>query len=292
MRHIENIPVIGYHPDMTMKERHIFFKFGLCIAVLAIMVIAAASVVIFPVKPPVYPEVIQAAAQRPAGLIAGFLKPSAKGVFASILLSAVYALTAIIFIYRFFEKTQSPEILFFGFFAVSFAFEACRVAVPFIRADELPGIYLAIAGRMLLFGRCLGVFSLFMASIHASGFNAQGQKYAVIILISVSIVFAAEAPIDGFSWNTALSMINGYQGLFKAVETSIAVITLIGFLISTLTRGSSAYFFICAGVLLVFIGRNFLLNADTWVASALGALFLGAGTWLICTKLHSVYLWL
>ncbi|MDR1073272.1 MAG: hypothetical protein LBL45_06315, partial [Treponema sp.] len=64
------------------------------------------------------------------------------------------------------------------------------------------------------------------------------------------------------------------------------------FLISTLTRGSDAYLFVSLGVLLALAGRGFLLNADTWVAPILGALFLGTGAWLVCTRLHSVYLWL
>jgi hypothetical protein len=269
-----------------------FFKIGLCITVLAIAAIAALSVVVFRVNPPVYPAIIEEAVQRPGGLITGILEPSAYGAFVSILISVVYAFAAGICIYRFFEKTQSPEILYIAFFVMSFAFEACRVMIPFIKVNEFPAIYLIITGRIALFGRYLGILSLFTASIYASGFNIQEQKYTILILISVSIVFAIEAPIDGFSWNTALNVIKGYAALFNAVEISIAVITLIGFLISVLMRGSNTYLFISAGVLLVFLGRGFLLNADTWVAPILGALFLAAGTWLVCTRLHSVYLWL
>ncbi|MDR0707687.1 MAG: hypothetical protein LBF60_07420 [Treponema sp.] len=277
---------------MTLKERNAFFKIGLCVAVLALTAVAASSAVMFRVDPPTYPAVVEGAVQRPSGLIQNLSRPSAYGVFASIIISAVYALAAIIHIYRFFEKTESPEILYFGFFVLSFSFEACRVMIPFANVKELSSIYIGAAGRMLFFGRHLGVFSLLAASVYATGFNAQEQKYTIIILVSVSVIFAVEAPIDGFSWNTALNVTNGYSKLFKPIEMSVAAITLTSFLISALTRGSAMYLFISAGVLLAFIGRSFLLNADTWVAPILGTLFLGTGTWLVSARLHSVYLWL
>jgi hypothetical protein len=286
------MPVIGYYQGMTLKERNMFFKIGLCIATAAITVIAASSAVVFRVNPQAYPAVLEEALQRPEYLITGILEASAYGAFAAALISVGYSFAAGICIYRFFEKTPSPEILYIAFFVMSFAFEACRVMIPFIKVNEFPVIYLVITGRIALFGRYLGIFSLLAASIFASGFNIQEQKYTIIILVSASIIFAIQAPIDGFSWNTALNVTMGYSALFNAVEMSIAAITLIGFLISTLMRGSNAYLFISAGVLLVFLGRNFLFNADTPVASILGALFLVAGTWLMCTRLHGVYLWL
>lgn len=275
-----------------MKERNAFFRTGACAAVLALTAVTASSAGIFRVNPPAYQVAVEDAVQRAPSPISHILRPSARGVFASIIISALYALAAIIYIYRFFEKTQSPEILYFSFFVSSFAFEACRVMIPFAHVNELAGIYVVIAGKTLFFGRYFGVLSLLVAGVYASGFNAQIQKYTIIILISVSVIFAAEAPIDGFSWDAALNVTNGYAKLFKTVEMSVAVITLTSFLISTLTRGSNAYFFISAGVLLALVGRGFLLNADTWIAPILGALFLGTGTWLVCTKLHSVYLWL
>jgi hypothetical protein len=291
------MPAIGYYQDMTLKERNAFFKIAVCTAVLALTAVAASSAVIFRGKPPepsvsAYPAVVESAVQRPSGLIPNILRPSAYGAFASIIISALYALATLVYIYRFFEKTQSPEILYFGFFVLSFAFEACRVMIPFANVNELSSVYIAIAGRALFFGRCLGVFSLFAAGVYASGFNAQIQKYTIIILVSVSVVFAVEAPIDGFSWDTALNVINGYSKLFKPIEMSVAAITLTSFLISALTRGSDMYLFISAGILLALIGRSFLLNADTWAAPILGALFLGTGTWLVSARLHSVYLWL
>ncbi|MDR1072359.1 MAG: hypothetical protein LBL45_01610, partial [Treponema sp.] len=224
------MPAIGYYQYMTLKERNAFFKIGVCAAVLALAAVAASSRVICRANPPAYQVAVEDAVQRAPGPILHVLRPSAHGVFASIIMSALYALAAIIYIYRFFEKTQSPEILYFGFFVSSLAFEACRVMIPLANVNELASVYVVIAGKTLLFGRYFGVFSLFAAGVYASGFNAQIQKYTIIILISVSVIFAVEAPIDGFSWDAALNVTNGYSKLFKTVEMSVAAITLTSFL--------------------------------------------------------------
>ena len=58
------------------------------------------------------------------------------------------------------------------------------------------------------------------------------------------------------------------------------------------SRSSREFMLIGVGVILAFLGRDLLLNADTWEALPAGLLFLVTGTWLICTRLHKVYLWL
>jgi hypothetical protein len=87
-------------------------------------------------------------------------------------------------------------------------------------------------------------------------------------------------------------MINGYVSLFRLIEIVTFLITTISFFIAVWSRGSFEFVYIGIGSALVFLGRNILLNADIWAGLPTGLLFLTAGTWLICTKLHKVYLWL
>ncbi|MDR0643633.1 MAG: hypothetical protein LBG05_01780 [Treponema sp.] len=276
---------------MTLRERNLFFKAGIAIAALAIVGLAAASAVVFHIRPGVFSSLIDKASGRGGVIGAYFGHIWDYAAFASMIGSVCYALFALIFIYRFFEKTKAPEILFFVFFVISFAFEACRIIIPLKEANELPSIYLIMSGRILFFGRYFGLFSLFMSSIYASGFNVQQQKNNILILLAVSFVFALEMPIDGFSWTSSLSMANGYPRLFGMAELGIILITLTTFFIAALSRGSKDYIFVGLGAVAVFIGRGFLVNADTWFTPCAGLLLLSFGTWLICIRLHSVYLW-
>ena len=221
---------------MTLRERNVCFKIGIVAASVIIVLLAVASFIIFRINPPIYPEILLEAHQRALGLINGFFSPSPYAAFASILLSSVYALVSIAFIYYFFEKTQAPEILFIAFFALSFAFEAGRIMIPLKKAYDLPSVYLIMSDRAMLFGRYFGIFSLFAASLYASGLDIQKQKNNILILTAFSLVLSLGIPIDGFSWNTNLIMTSGYPHLFNMVELSIALITLTSFLISALSR--------------------------------------------------------
>jgi hypothetical protein len=231
-------------------------------------------------------------ASERGGVIGSYFGPVWDyAAFVSMTVSTVYALTALIFIYRFFEKTKAPEILFFAFFVMSFAFEACRIMIPLKEVNELPSVYLIMSGRLLFFGRYFGLFSLFMASVYAAGFNVQQQKNNILALTALSFVFALDIPLDGFSWNSSLSIANGYPRLFGMAELGFTLVTLTTFFVAALTRGSKDYIFVGLGALAVLIGREVLVNADTWVAPFASLLLLSLGTWFICTRLHSVYLW-
>jgi hypothetical protein len=280
-----------YAGYMTLSSRNYFFRTGIGISLLALVIILSVSFIIFPV----YPEV-GASALRTAGLFQGlvgrFFQPIPYVSLVTMFTAVIYSLITMILIYYFFEKTQSPEILFFGFFVSSFAFEAFRIMVPFSAVNELPSIYLVIGTRVLLFGRYFGIFSLFAASVYAAGLGEQKQGNIVFIIAVAAMMIALGVPVDGLAWDSSLVMISAYSSMFKLVEAGIILITMSSFFISAYSRGSREYIFIGIGSLLVFWGRSVLLSADTWATPLPGLALLAAGTWVICAQLHRVYLWL
>jgi hypothetical protein len=276
---------------MTLSERNLYFKIGILLSVAALALVIVTAYMILPVYP-----ALTAAGQRASGLaqslLSRFLEPAPYVPFVTILASVIYSLVTVALIYYFFEKTQSPEILFVVFFILSFTFEAARVMVPIRMQFELPNVFLVMAWRVLLFGRYFGVFSLFAASVYAAGLQLLKQGYFIFIIAIATLVIALGVPIDGLSWESNLGMINGYSSMFRLVEAGIAVITMISFFIAAYSRGAREYIFIGIGSLLVYVGRNLLLTADTWVTPFPGLVILGLGTWFIASYLHRVYLWL
>jgi hypothetical protein len=277
---------------MTLSTRNIIFKLGISLALLCLVGLVVSAFIIVPV----YPEVAAAAVRRSSGivqaLVARFL-PSAPYVpFATPLLAVVYALIAIILIYYFFEKTPSPEILFFALFVLSFVLEGSRIMAPLRQVYDLPSLFLVISSRVLLFSRYFGLFSLFAASVYAAGLGEQKQGNIIFIIALAALVISLGVPVDGLSWDSSLAMISGYASMFKLVESGIVIITMISFFIAAYGRGTREYIFIGTGALLVCWGRNLLFNSDTWVTPLPAMGLLVAGTWLICVQLHRVYLWL
>ncbi|GHV76354.1 hypothetical protein AGMMS49942_11750 [Spirochaetia bacterium] len=279
-----------YADPMTISVRNIYFRVGISLSVLTLVTALSLSFIVFSVYPQVGAAAIQSADLFQSLISRTFASPYIS--FVTMLSSVLYAFITMILIYYFFEKTQSPEILFFALFAASFAFEALRVMVPLAAVDNLPSVYLVMSSRVLLIARYFGVFSLFAASVYAAGLGEQKQGNIVFIIAIAAMIIALGVPIDGLAWDSSLMMVSGYTDMLKMVEVVIGLITALSFFISAHSRGSNEYIFIGIGSLLAFLGRSVLLTADTWITPLPGLALLAAGTWIICVQLHRVYLWL
>lgn len=283
---------VFYGYTMTLAERNTLFRGGILITSVALIGVGIISFVIMPI----YPAVLAQTVKRSAGIFqilgAYFVQPSPYGPVVSIICAMVYACITLVVIYRYFEKTHSPEILYIVLFVLSFALEGSRIMVPLKLTYELPSVYLIMASRVLLFGRYLGIFSLFAASVYAAGLEIQKQSTTILLIIFSTLAITRGVPIDGLSWDSSFCMISGYPAMFRIVEGGMVLITMVSFFISAYSRGTKEYIFIGIGSLLAMVGRNILLGSDTWISPFPGLAILCIGTWFICMYLHRVYLWL
>ena len=277
---------------MTLSARNNFLKGEIILAALCLCLVAAGGFITFPA----YPEAATSAALRSRGIIQALIKdtvsPSAYVPFFTILGAVAYSFISIIFINHFFEKTQSPEIVFFSLFAISLSFEFVRVLIPLKRIFPFPAMYLITGARILFFSRFFGLFSLFAASVYAAGLDVQKQQNAFFIVILAPLIISLNVPIDSLVWDSSFEMLIGYHTMFAIVETGIMAITLVTFLISAYLRGSRTFIYIGIGTFLIFAGRNILLNSDTWITPIPGLLCMAVSTWFVCSCLHKEYLWL
>ena len=277
---------------MTLSARSAVFKGGMVFSLLCLLICIAASIKVIPVYPAMEPEI----AVRSGGLFhllfERSLNPSLLAVHCCVAVSVLYSFLSIIFIYFYFEKTQSPEILFVAFFAVSFSPEMLRLILPLGRVYEIPMLYLLVVSRVILFCRCFGIFSLFTTGIYAVDFGTQRQRNAVLFIVVISLIIALGIPVDSHTWDSGLNMVNGYISMFRLIEVGAFFITTVGFFIAAWSRQLREFAFIGTGTALLFLGRIVLLTADTWAGPFTGLVFLVSGTWLVCANLHKAYLWL
>jgi hypothetical protein len=277
---------------MTLSARNNIFRLGIVLSFLCLLICLFASLKAMAVYAPMEQEI----ARRSGGLfqiLAGkWFATNLLAVHWCVAGLVLYSFLSIILIYFFFEKTQSPEILFVVFFAASFAPEALRLLLPLSRVYEIPSLYLLMASRVTLFGRYFGIFSLFTASIYAVGFKAQKQRNVVLIIAVITLIITLGVPIDTETWDSGLNMIRGYVSMFRLIEVGAFLIITLSFFIAAWLYSSREFVFIGMGSVLAIMGRHILLNADTWAALPIGLSLLTVGTWLICTKLHKIYLWL
>ena len=277
---------------MTLSARNAVFKGGMVFSFLCLLVCIAVSKTVIPVYPSMEPEITHRTMGVFNIIFERFMNARLLAVHCNISVSVLLSFLSVVFIYFSFEKTQSPEILFVAFFAVSFSPEILRLILPLSRVYEIPSLYLLIASRIILFFRCFGIFSLFTASIYAVGFEVQKQRNSVIIITVTAMVIAIGVPVDTHAWNSGLNMISGYTSMFRLIEAGIFLLTTAGFFIAAWLHKSSRFALIGAGSVLVFIGRNIILTSDTWAGPLAAAVCLVIGIRLICKKLHKIYLWL
>jgi len=218
--------------------------------------------------------------------------PSLLAAHFTALAPALYSLLALAFVYSFFEKTQSPEILFVAFFAASLAPEVLRLAIPLGEVRDIPSLYLAASSRAIIFSRYFGIFSMFAASVHAAGYKSQQNRGAILMIAAVALFIALGVPVDTHARDTSLAVLSGYASMFRLVEIGVFLMTAVSFLVAARTRGSRRFLVIAMGATLAMAGRDALIRGDTWIALAVGLPMLCAGTWLVCKRLHGIYLWL
>ena len=277
-----------YAEYMTLAARNTFLKGGMIFALLFLLFFIVLSVAVVPV----YPSMEQDISVRTRGIFNQVLNPRLLSVHTVIAVSILYSLITIIFIYFSFEKTQSLEILFVAFFALSFSAETLRLILPLGRVYEIPSLYILLSSRVILFFRCFGLFSLFAASVYATGFTTQRQRSVIMIITVAALVIAIGVPIDTYRWNSALNMISGYSSMFGIVEIGLFIMISASFFVAAWSRGAREFVFIGAGSVLVLVGRIMLQISDTWIGPLLAAACLAFGTRLICKKLHKFYMWL
>jgi hypothetical protein len=289
---LNNGHFFDYALCMTLSDRNIIFKAGIILSFLCLVICIAASIKTIPVYALMETEITLRSEGMLQAFMGKFFDAKLLAVHCGILVFVLYSFITMILIYQFFEKTKSPEILFVVLFAASFSIEVLRLIIPLGWVYDFPSLYSLTASRVILFGRFFGVFSLFTASIYGAGYEMQKQRYVIIIITVTSLLIAMGIPIDTQTWDSGFNMVIGYTNMFRLIDAGTFLITAISFFIAAWSRGPRGYIFIGAGSVLVFLGRNILLNADTWAGLPIGLPFLAAGTWLICTNLHRIYLWL
>jgi hypothetical protein len=204
----------------------------------------------------------------------------------------VYSIITLALILKYFEMTRCPEILFFACFAMSFTFEALRMMIPMREVFYLPIVYGEFAGRVLLCGRFFGLLALFVGSIYAAGLKTKKEGTGLFPVAIVAVFFALNSNVNSQAWDSGLNLLQGNTLVFFLMAAALAFFTLADFLIAAQTKASSHFVFIAAGTAMCYAGRLLLLYSDNLVLFIPGICLLGFGTWIFCSRLHSVYLWM
>jgi hypothetical protein len=271
---------------MTLTARNRYLLTGAIFSLVVLMVLVIFARQSFNLLP----GVVEQTPKRPQGF-APF--PPSPLVPLAVMMSAVaFAFVVEILIFHSFEKTQTPEMLFFSLFVVSLVFVSGRLVLLLQMGLGLPAGMSALGARAEIFGRFFGMFSIFVSGIYAANFTMQRQGTVLFAITILALLIALRVPVDSLSWQTDLSLESGYTLMFSVIELVLTALTVASFLVAAHTRGNREFFQAAVGVLLVCAGKVLLVNTDTWLILAPALMLLGVGAWLFCRALRQVYLWM
>jgi len=281
---------------MTLSERNIFFRTAIAFCAVSALLTFAVSYLIAPLYNSIWANQTLLNARNKGEFVRFFIgrlfEPDYLAVHASIAALAVFSLVVLILILLFFEQTSTPEILYISLFLFSFTFEIIRLLLPLQLIYSIPSFYILVMLRVMLFARYFGIFSIAAASLCAAGLEVQMTRNMILIITAAVLIIVLGVPIDTQNWDTGFNVIFGFKTIFSVIEAASFFTAVVSFIIASNVRGSGEYIYIGVGVMFAFIGRYFLLYFNNWAGPIPGIISLSYGTWLACSKLHRIYLWM
>ncbi|MGL4981945.1 MAG: hypothetical protein ACRC4W_03655 [Treponemataceae bacterium] len=220
-----------------------------------------------------------------------FLRPNFYAVIFCTLFLALYAPITLLIIFRTYEKTQAPEIIFFAGFLFSCSLEILRLIIPFTPEYTQSIALHLIIGRVIYFSRFFACLSFLFAAIFAQSSETQETDKNIIFIATVAIIVAALTPINTTVVYSALFIQYGFIIEVMAIKILFNAITAFSFFIIAYKENIAEYKHIAIGSIIISTGYAILCVNDNIFFGIFGCLALAFGTHLYLNNLHKYYLW-
>lgn len=250
-------------------------------AVFALGLLVRKDLVIFLIERGVY-RIHDFAGLRIPSQVLSLLSPLAAGAF-SIVMGG--------FILKTFRKTESSEIFFFAFWLCSLSFESLRLLHAFLALSGARDSILAFIDKCYMGTKFLGVVSIFVSGLYASGMRSERQFTILSLAITISVAMAMSLPVNTGIWGRNLVFTIGYSRLIAGFTIAAMAMTTANCLIAVRTRGEKSFFHVAGGLAGAVAGAFLLVSDLSPGAFLAGVILISGGSLLFINKLHAFYLW-
>lgn len=218
--------------------------------------------------------------------------PEARMVVIILLLEAALSAALILSLFIFFRKTHSPEVFFFLFGLLGLTLQSARFLMVPLSLVSLSSYSLIPITRLVYFGRLLTVLSFFASGLFATGFTSPRRNFYLSIMLLVSFIIAATLPVDFTSVESPLLFAIGEETGFNLAYYSLAVFTVLNFILAAYQHSESIYWYAAGAILMVFLGVELLFLFPYGLYAFGGLALVTAGTLLFANRTHEIYLWI
>lgn len=273
---------------MTLKTRNNFIK----VFLIASILISLFTLILFIIS--FYKDTIL---MPPDFRIPAFLQhiSFAKNSFLATMISfavlILYVPVCFYLLIRLFENTQTSEIIFFTGFLFACLAEIARFITICLGLWISFSNSLVIAGNIVLFGRTLAPLSFLCAALLSETSQRQDIERNYVILLAVSLVFAAVIPMNTAKIASTGLVTEGFMNLVNILRFLILLTTLASFLIHGFKKNNSEYKHLASSSTILILGYSLLVSCDSFLFLILGTLALSWGTFRYLKFLHKMYMW-
>ena len=220
-----------------------------------------------------------------------FAKNNLIALMISFLVLAFYACACFYLLLRFFENTQTSEIIFFTGFLLACLAEMARFIIICVGLWRSLSNMLIFAGNVVLFGRTLAPLSFLCAAILSETSQRQDVERNYIIMMTVSLVFAAVIPMNTARIASTGLVTEGFMPLINTIRFLLFATTILSFFIQGIKKNSAEYKHIASASCILLIGYSMLVCSDNFFFLILGTALLSFGTYRYLSYIHKLYMW-
>ena len=264
---------------ITTRERTLKIGFGASLLfILGTLAISTGFIIRFGID---FPSIQQLPTSMEA-IIAG-LTAIAVCMAASVIITGFMALRN--------GKTASAELFFFTVWAFCLGFEALRIfSLGFIIFNASIGPMVFVT-KLVMFGRYLGLLSLFMGSILAVGFRQERMSAVLSAAFLLALFFSSVQPVNSGVLAPDFLIDRGFGFLMSLFDSALIAMTLANYLVAWRMNRDTAFLASGAGLALCVLAYLLLRsNHSPWfILPAL--FFLAIGAWLHIKSMNGYYLW-
>lgn len=273
---------------MTLKVRNrltkIFFVFSLiCVASCSASFIIAISK--DAVNPPPVTRFLVFLNKIP------FFSYNFSASIIAIALTVLYVPATIFLILRLFENTPSSEVIFFSGFLLGCLCESVRILTPLFSLWESFSNLLFCCGRIVFGGRILAVLSFLFSSIASDSNQRQDIERNWMIMIAVSMIFAAFVPLNTTQINSTGTITWGLSFQILFIRIVLIFVSFISILINAFNHESAEMKSEAFSMPLILAGYAFLITADNFGFIIISIPLMTIGTIKYLTSIHKLYMW-
>ena len=221
--------------------------------------------------------------------------PLLQNNFLAVLLSFLvfffYIPVCFFFLIRYFENTQTSEIIFFTGFLIACMAETSRFLAICLGLWQSFSNILIFSGKIVLFGRTLAPLSFLCSAILSETSQRQDVERNYIIMVTVSVVFAAIIPMNTARISSTGLVTEGFMVLINIFRLLLFITTILSFYINGIQKNSIEHKHLASSSCVILLSYAVLLSCDNFVFLALGTAGLFIGTYRYLLFVHKMYMW-